>query len=188
MKMGAYDYLVKPLDRTKLLTTVKNAIEQYRLSMRLTQLEREVIGRGYDGILGQSEPMKAVFRNMDRVAASDVTELELRNSQLHDTLTKLELSREQIRRHNDQLRDLATRDPLTGCLNRRAFFEEAEKEIRAAEIKGDVISYIIFDIDHFKSINDNHGHAVGDEVLKAVGGFVETKFSGAGLVCKTEHQ
>jgi DNA-binding NtrC family response regulator len=75
MKLGAYDYLVKPIDRTKLTTTVKNAIERYHLSMRLTHLEREAEGQGYDGILGQSDSMKTLFRDMDRVAASDITVL-----------------------------------------------------------------------------------------------------------------
>ena len=75
MKLGAYDYLVKPIDRTKLTTTVKNAIERYHLSIRLTHLEREAEGRGYDDILGQSEPMRTLFRDMDRVAASDITVL-----------------------------------------------------------------------------------------------------------------
>ncbi len=75
MKLGAYDYLVKPIDRTKLTTTVKNAVDRYHLSMRLTHLEREAAGQGYDGILGQSESMRTLFRDMDRVAASDITVL-----------------------------------------------------------------------------------------------------------------
>ena len=46
MQRGAYDYIVKPIDRTKLITTVGNAVEHYRMSMRLRQLEREVEGEG----------------------------------------------------------------------------------------------------------------------------------------------
>lgn len=73
MKLGAHDYLTKPLDQTKLFTTIKNAIAHGRLSMRVSQLEREVEGRGYPGIAGSSPAMKAVFRQMDRLATSDVT-------------------------------------------------------------------------------------------------------------------
>ena len=73
MQRGAYDYIVKPIDRTKLITTVGNAVEHYRMSMRLRQLEREVVGDGYQNIIGESTQMKELFRQMDRVAASDIT-------------------------------------------------------------------------------------------------------------------
>lgn len=73
MKLGAHDYLTKPLDQTKLITTLKNAIAHGRLAMRVTQLEREVEGRGYAGIAGTSPAMKTVFRQMDRLAVSDVS-------------------------------------------------------------------------------------------------------------------
>jgi DNA-binding NtrC family response regulator len=75
MKLGAHDYLTKPLDATKLLTTLKNAIAHRRLSMRVSQLEREVEGRGYPGIAGNSNAMKSVFRQLDRLAVSDVSVL-----------------------------------------------------------------------------------------------------------------
>jgi DNA-binding NtrC family response regulator len=75
MKLGAYDYLTKPLDQTKLITTVRNAVEHGRLSLRVTQLEREAEGIGYPGIVGSSAAMKRVFRQIDRLAVSDVTVL-----------------------------------------------------------------------------------------------------------------
>ena len=75
MKLGAHDYLTKPLDQTKLVTTLKNAVEHGRLTLRVTQLEREVEGRGYPGIVGASPAMRAVFRQIDRIALSDVTVL-----------------------------------------------------------------------------------------------------------------
>ncbi len=75
MQAGAHDYLPKPLDRPKLLATVRNAIDHHHLTMRVAQLEREVDGRGYAGMLGASTPMRALFRSMDRVAASDITVL-----------------------------------------------------------------------------------------------------------------
>ena len=75
MQIGAYDYLVKPVDRTKLATTVKNAIENYDLIVRVDHLEREADGGGYSDILGESAVMKRAFREVDRVAMSDVTVL-----------------------------------------------------------------------------------------------------------------
>jgi DNA-binding NtrC family response regulator len=73
MKSGAYDYLVKPVERTKFVTEITNAVERSQMSIRLTQLEREAEGRAYPGIVGQSRPMRELFRRLDRVAASDIT-------------------------------------------------------------------------------------------------------------------
>lgn len=60
----------------------------------------------------------------------------------------------------------ASTDPLTGLFNRRAFFEAAEQMIARQAEKGAPVSVLAFDLDHFKSINDRFGHAVGDEALR----------------------
>jgi DNA-binding NtrC family response regulator len=75
MKLGAYDYLTKPIDRNHLLTNLRNAVEHHRLVARVAQLEREAEGRGYPGIVGSSEAMKEVYRQLDRLALSDVSVL-----------------------------------------------------------------------------------------------------------------
>ncbi|TNE86459.1 MAG: sigma-54-dependent Fis family transcriptional regulator [Deltaproteobacteria bacterium] len=75
MQYGAFDYLPKPVDRTKLFTTVRNAVDKGRADLRIAQLEREVDGSGYPGILGQSPQIRELFRQMDRVAPSDITVL-----------------------------------------------------------------------------------------------------------------
>jgi diguanylate cyclase (GGDEF)-like protein len=62
---------------------------------------------------------------------------------------------------------LASTDELTGLLNRRAILEKAREEWLRTHRFQRSFSCLMFDIDHFKSINDNHGHAAGDEVLKA---------------------
>jgi len=64
------------------------------------------------------------------------------------------------------LERLATTDHLTGLLNRRAFLEAAEREIHRAHRYGLPLALIMFDVDHFKRINDGHGHPAGDEVLR----------------------
>lgn len=72
---GAYDYLTKPAERTKLTTVVRNAAAHYRDSTRLAQLEREASGHGFAGILGNSPAMSRVFRQLQKIAASDITVL-----------------------------------------------------------------------------------------------------------------
>ncbi|MDR8373560.1 diguanylate cyclase [Pseudomonas lactis] len=66
----------------------------------------------------------------------------------------------------EELRRLATRDPLTGALNRRAFSERAELELARSERQGSALCLAIFDLDNFKRINDHHGHSAGDYVLQ----------------------
>lgn len=61
--------------------------------------------------------------------------------------------------------DMAMTDPLTKVLNRRAFYRFAEREVLRASRHGKPVSVLLFDIDHFKQVNDVHGHGVGDEVL-----------------------
>jgi diguanylate cyclase (GGDEF)-like protein len=65
-----------------------------------------------------------------------------------------------------RLEALATRDPLTGLLNRRAFSERLDQAIDAARRGGRALAFALIDVDDFKSINDTRGHAHGDYVLK----------------------
>jgi diguanylate cyclase (GGDEF)-like protein len=61
----------------------------------------------------------------------------------------------------------ATTDPLTGALNRRSFFDKSTATLSLAIRRGLAISIIMFDLDHFKRVNDTYGHQKGDAVLKA---------------------
>lgn len=67
-----------------------------------------------------------------------------------------------------QLRHMASTDPLTGIANRRHFFEQAEREFHRAQREGTPLAICMVDIDLFKTLNDHHGHAVGDLVLTTV--------------------
>ena len=75
------------------------------------------------------------------------------------------------KRLEEHLRQIADRDPLTRVLNRRSLYETLASEIQRARRYRSPLSVIMFDIDHFKRINDNYGHAVGDRMLV---GTVET--------------
>lgn len=67
-----------------------------------------------------------------------------------------------------ELRRLASSDPLTGVPNRRHFEERSAQIIAAREANGHAVAVLMVDVDHFKAINDTHGHPAGDEVLKIV--------------------
>lgn len=68
--------------------------------------------------------------------------------------------------HEAALIQLARHDPLTGTANRRYFFERAEQEFMRSSRYQTPLSITLIDVDHFKHINDQYGHATGDEVLK----------------------
>jgi len=75
MQGGAYDYLAKPLERTKYVASVRNAVERHRLSTKVRQLERDSVGAGFAGLVGRSPAMRSLYRQLDRIAASDITVL-----------------------------------------------------------------------------------------------------------------
>lgn len=72
---------------------------------------------------------------------------------------------EAARLHASKLEQIAITDPLTKIYNRRFFYEVAEKEIERAKRSSSLLALIIFDIDHFKEVNDTYGHSTGDQVL-----------------------
>ncbi|MGD8836590.1 MAG: EAL domain-containing protein [Desulfobacteraceae bacterium] len=98
----------------------------------------------------------------------DITQLEEKNFELNHMLDKLQLANQEIQEKSKELETLATRDPLTFCLNRRSLTENFNRLFAQAKAQDRHLSCLMVDIDFFKSVNDNYGHAVGDEVIKAV--------------------
>jgi diguanylate cyclase (GGDEF)-like protein len=87
---------------------------------------------------------------------------------LRQNLSEKRLLEDEQRRLNRRLRRLAETDTLTGLLNRRALLSRVDAMFRRADRIGESMAVVLFDIDHFKFVNDTHGHAVGDEVLSGV--------------------
>jgi diguanylate cyclase (GGDEF)-like protein len=102
------------------------------------------------------------------VTFDDVTALDQKNEELVQAVRQLEENKEEISQRNSELRYLAHHDPLTGCLNRRAFFQEFESRLECARREKQPLSCLMLDLDHFKNINDRFGHAAGDDVLAGV--------------------
>lgn len=73
----------------------------------------------------------------------------------------------ELRESNEQLAQMAVTDPLTGLPNRRAFEPSLEAELQRACRYGPPVALLLFDLDHFKRVNDTWGHPQGDEVLRA---------------------
>ncbi|WP_210545395.1 diguanylate cyclase [Rhodoferax sp. PAMC 29310] len=108
------------------------------------------------------------------IAAQEHANVELekrvqaRTNDLNQTLEKLQIA-------NTRLQHLSTTDGLTQISNRAFFDQSLQTEHRRAARLGTSLSVILFDIDHFKKINDSYGHPAGDECLRAVGEVLRSK-------------
>lgn len=98
--------------------------------------------------------------------------LEHQNEQLEAKVRErtysLQTSNEALQAANKKLTTLASQDYLTGIANRRHFFETARRELKRQRGERSKVSLIIFDLDHFKEVNDRFGHEGGDEVLRSI--------------------
>lgn len=97
-----------------------------------------------------------------------VAELENVRQSLNEYQSRLEKLHDNLESKNDELWQLAHHDPLTGIYNRRSF-EEDWGDLMAASAVGPInTSFLLFDCDHFKPINDTYGHPVGDSVIQGI--------------------
>jgi len=115
------------------------------------------------------------LHELSRLVEERTAELQHANQQLTDingalmrTVVNLESAQTEILRKNGELERLASRDPLTGCLNRRAFYALFEKAFAESREHGGELCCVMVDIDNFKRVNDRYGHAVGDQAIQAV--------------------
>lgn len=84
----------------------------------------------------------------------------------------------------ERLREQLSTDFLTGALNRRAFFDAAERELARARRHGHEVIVVMLDVDHFKRFNDQHGHAAGDAALAAVADAVRGQLRKSDLLAR----
>lgn len=121
-------------------------------------------------------PLHLILQAVGRVSTGhDLGELPLnRNDELGDLARGVAHMHTQIRdqmvvldEHRRNLDHLARHDTLTSLPNRRMFFDVLKQAISRAERAGTQLAVMFVDLDHFKEVNDRHGHAVGDRVLQA---------------------
>ena len=94
--------------------------------------------------------------------------LERRRAFLRSRLDAM--TRDELAQANSKLQTLAHTDPLTGVSNRRQFDFTAEREVARARRQQESICVLMLDVDHFKRVNDQHGHDAGDRVLRELAG------------------
>ncbi|GLS04873.1 diguanylate cyclase [Chitiniphilus shinanonensis] len=131
--------------------------DQYREAARLSASLRHLV----EGLTSESAKLATLNASLEEQVRDRTEMLDRANQHLLGTLQE----RDEL---VNRLKQLANTDSLTGLLNRRAFFERADQERRRAERHGTSLAAVALDIDHFKRVNDQHGHTAGDEVLKAL--------------------
>ena len=107
--------------------------------------------------------------HIENYRSSDKThfdESQQKIQQLTDRIHQMEKQSEDLQKDVEKHRELALKDALTGMWNRQALNEELEKEFARWQRYQTSFSLVVWDLDHFKQINDKYGHAAGDKVLK----------------------
>lgn len=124
------------------------------LAYRINLVRKEVI----ESEKKLHEQQKTESSRLFHTVAEKTKALNLANKQLEKELAK----KEALEKH---LKHLASTDPMTELLNRRAFFDVCDKTIKRVASNDEELTCLIIDIDHFKKINDTYGHDAGDEVI-----------------------
>ena len=134
------------------------------LSDRLALLkhEKDLLKSAY---LDRLEKTKAELEKM----------VQDRTSELQDMTNQAEHKAVQLEKANRELKELSSRDSLTGLYNHQAFFTYLEQALKSARRYEYYLSVLLIDIDDFKIINDNYGHLIGNEVIKAVANIMKSE-------------
>jgi len=121
----------------------------------------------------------SIIRAFD-IGGSDYVTKPFRSKEL---LARVRIQVE-YRRAMDQLRTMAVTDGLTGLANRRAFFADGLRLLNEARARALPLAAMMLDIDHFKRVNDQYGHARGDEVLRRVADALRDQTDGRDLCAR----
>ena len=112
----------------------------------------------------------------------------LRTVRLHDELHRRNQGMQQLNAQlmqlNNKLEKLAATDELTGLYNRRQAFSRVEEKVALSKRYGDALSLAVLDLDHFKQVNDTHGHQAGDEVLRTMAAILQAHVRDTDAVCR----
>lgn len=142
--------------------------EGYVFSLGATS-SRSIINRGEKNIYVFNALINVLLLIIFYILYRNQRFVELHNKKLDLKVKKrtrqVEKAFMRLKIKNKELYDLANKDSLTQIHNRRSYFVQSEKVLKQAILQNKPLHILMMDIDHFKSINDNYGHAAGDKIL-----------------------
>ena len=177
INQGGIDHLIEPPftpDR------VLNAVEQ---AAEALEAKRAVLALP-PGARVQWGRLKESYALMEARVMERTTQLTKANRQLRKALREIEEKNKSLTALNQTLKIQSTTDHLTGLYNRREFLSRIRFEWGRYRRYGRAISLIMLDIDHFKKINDTHGHECGDMVLRELGALIMRHRRAQDLCCR----
>ncbi len=139
--------------------------------------------RHADDIKGVENARWTVIREIEKLMKGH-NELADKLDSTHHYLQLIESDSRQLTDELTRVRLLSLTDELTGLPNRRAFMRRMEDEVARVQRYGFPLSFALIDLDHFKSINDEFGHAAGDEVLRVYSKNIMTVFRHHDMVAR----
>lgn len=140
----------------------------------------EEASEGLEKEANSPESIKAVVQNL----IEGTSQMRESTHNLQEQLAAARREVEEMHKEYENIREQAYTDPLTGLKNRRAFDETLELLFADHKEKDKELTLLVIDIDHFKKVNDNYGHAVGDAVLKCVGKIVKNCVRGDDIAAR----
>lgn len=156
---------------------------EYCNSQRETHGEIHILGRDLDVRVVPLQESARRPRGM-LVVLRDITNYRMAEDGLRDANARLEAHVAEIEALQVKLQEQAVRDSLTGLFNRRYLEETLQREIARAYRSGRPLGIVMIDIDHFKELNDTHGHRAGDAALQALGQLLAANTRGGDMACR----
>ncbi len=150
LEAGVDDFIKKPLDEAELSARTRAAVMRW---------DRQAT------LLKEREFFRIAVAEEERLSSLVLDQ----NQNLKEAYEKIRRLNEELEKANRELEQIAAFDSLSGLLNRRSLFHRISVEIERS-IRLDVpLTGLMVDIDHFKDVNDNHGHQCGDMVIREIG-------------------
>ena len=120
------------------------------------------------GVLSRLEVIQNAFKKKRSIDLKRMGELKQKMGELKSNFSSLKKEVDSARQRADHLEQELLLDPLTGIYNRRAYDKHLKEELQRYQRYNQQFSMLLFDVDHFKRINDTYGHAIGDRCLKEI--------------------
>ena len=186
---GVAHVIAKPLEQQEFLETIAAALAAPASGAVSSQWpDPSSIGRQLGSI---SEKLRARAVELEQLAgqlqqrvSESVAKLETARAALEQEVSKRLWAEDELTHANQRLHEQAMRDVLTGLYNRRFLMDSFERELHRARRSQERLGVMIIDIDHFKSFNDQFGHAAGDAVLSAVAKYMLSLVRGEDILCR----